>query len=104
MSKSKIAALGASAIALGATAYYFLGPEGEKHQRSAKKWMVDAKKKIIQEVKKGEHMSESMYGNIVDNMVMPYMKKGAATAKEIGVFAQDLKRDWKHIVKAAQGN
>lgn len=102
MSKKGIAALGVGAAAIGGAAYYFLGPKGEKHQKSAKKWTMDAKKKIAQKLEKAKDMTESIYEDIVDDVVKPYAKKGAATAKEVGVFAETLKKDWKHVVTAVK--
>ncbi len=99
----KAAAIGASAIALGATIYYFLGPKAEQHQKSAKKWTVDAKKKIIKEISKSKDITESVYGNIVDNVVKPYISEGA-TAGEVVAFAKALKKDWKHIISASKAS
>ncbi len=98
MSGGAVAAIGASAVALGATAYYFLGPKAKAHQKKAKKWTLDAKKKIIEEIQEGRDITEAVYGKIVDNVVEPYMKK-SADAAEVMKFAQALKKDWKHIVK-----
>jgi hypothetical protein len=102
MSKSKMVAVGA---ALGGAAYYFLGPKGKHHQKSAKKWTLDAKKKIEKEItgklKKAKSMSESLYENIVDEVVEPYVVKGA-TSKEVGAFTNALKKDWKNIVQASK--
>lgn len=102
MSRGKMATLGATVAAVAATGYYFWGPKGKEHQQSAKKWTTDAKKKIVQKLKQGKNISESMYQNIVDDVVKPYAAKGAATAKEVGAFASTLKKDWKHIVAAAK--
>ncbi|HEY4503419.1 MAG TPA: hypothetical protein VJC14_03245 [Candidatus Paceibacterota bacterium] len=96
ISGGKIMALGASAAALGSAAYYFLGPEGRKHQKSAKKWTVEASKKISGELRKAKNLSESLYSNIIDDVVKPYVSRGA-TATEIAAFTKALKKDWKHI-------
>lgn len=100
---SKIVSLGAGAIALGAAAYYFLGPKGKKHQDSAKKWTTDAKKKIINEIKRSKVMSKAIYNQIVDSALMPYIEK-SATATEVRALAQALKKDWGHISKVAKNS
>jgi hypothetical protein len=100
-SLGKSMAMRASALAIGATAYYFLGPESKKHQESAKKWTMEAKRKLIKEIEKGKEMTEAMYGDVVDNIVKPYIT-GGATAVEVSAFAKALKQDWKHISKASK--
>ena len=103
ISGKTIAAIGASAAALGATAYYFWGPKGKQHLKSAKKWTVEAKKQIIKEIKKGKEITKAAYDDIVDTVVNPYVKKGATRA-EVQAMVKALKEDWKHIVKASKSS
>lgn len=102
-SLGKIIGLSAGAVALGATAYYFLGPKGKRHQKSAKQWVVEAKKKVIKEIEKGKEMTESIYGKIVDDILRPYVAKGAI-AEEVSALSKALKKDWKNIVRASKEN
>jgi polyhydroxyalkanoate synthesis regulator phasin len=96
-SGGKIVAIGATAAALAGAAYYFLGPKGRKHQRSAKKWTKEASTKVAQKAKQVKNLTESTYVNIVDGVVKPYIAQGAAVKKEADAFARELKSDWKHI-------
>ncbi len=102
MSGGKMVAVGAAAAALGSAAYYFLGPKGKQHQRSAKKWTKEAASQIAEKAQKAKNLSESVYANIVDGVVMPYVAEGVALKREAQSFTRGLKSDWKHIKNAAQ--
>jgi gas vesicle protein len=104
MSKGKMLGIGAGAAALGAAAYYFLGPDGKKHQKSAKKWMADVQEKIIKKLENTKEVTEYVYEDIVNDIVKPYMARGVATAKEVEIFTKDLKKNWKNVVAAARKN
>lgn len=91
----KAAAISVGTVALGAAAYYFLGPKGKENRKSAAKWMDNAKKKVVQKIEVAKEITEDTYKNIVDDVIAPYIKKGTLEAKEIQAFAQSLKRDWK---------
>ena len=107
MSGGTMVALGATAAAIGSAAYYFLGPKGKKHQRSAKQWTKEASTKISQKLKQAKNLSEETYVNIIDGVVKPYVAQGAAVKKEADAFARALKSDWKYVkeiaVKKLQG-
>ncbi len=102
MSGGKVMAIGATAAAIGGAAYYFLGPKGKQHQRSAKKWTKDAASQIAEKAQKAKNLSESVYANIVDGVVMPYVAEGVALKREAQSFSRALKSDWKHIKSSAQ--
>lgn len=101
MSGGSMVALGATAAALAGAAYYLLGPKGKQHQKSAKKWTLDAKKQITAKVKKTKNLSEAAYKKIIDDVAKVYEKKGAAI-KEVKAFTGGLKKEWKTIVKIAK--
>ena len=46
----KLAVLGASIAGAAATAYFFLGPKGKKHQREAKAWAIKMKGDVVRSV------------------------------------------------------
>src|SRR3989338_3929209 len=85
-------------VALGAAAYYFLGPKGKEHQQSAQKWLVEAKKKIIKKIEKEKIVTKEAYEKIVDNVLHSYEVAGISLA-EVVKSAKSLKDDWKHIAK-----
>ena len=97
MSAGKVAAVGAGVAALGAAAYYFLGPNGKKNQKAMKGWMMEAKTKIVKNIEKAKQMTEPMYKMMIDEVVAPYMKKNAGNVKEIKAFADSVKKQWKNV-------
>lgn len=52
MSTGKKAAIGAGIAAIGAGAYYLLGPNAKAHQKKTKVLLAKVKKEVQQEVKK----------------------------------------------------
>lgn len=103
MSSGKKAAIGAGVVALsavGAGAYYFLGPDGKKNQKKALALVGKMKKEVISEVKKAKKLSGPVYGKAVDMVSKNYAKQYKAHAKDIKAIASKLKSEWKGIEKA----
>ena len=46
----KIAAAGAGIVALSAAAYLIFGPEGKKHRKDLKSWMVKMKAEVMEKM------------------------------------------------------
>jgi uncharacterized protein (UPF0264 family) len=104
VSKGQVVAVGATVAAVAGAAYYFFGPQGKKHQKEAKEWTRSAKDRIVKEIKRAKVISESVYGDIVDDVIEPYLAKGVAAKEEVQAFAKALKKDWSNIVKIAKQN
>ena len=98
----KMLALGASVAALGAATYYFFGPEGKKHQKNFQGWMIKMKADIIEKIEDAGEVTEPIYDKIVDEVAMAYSKTGKISKEDIMPYADILKRQWKHIVKATK--
>jgi len=94
-STSTKAALGASVVAVGAGAYYFLGPKGKEHRGNAKVWMVEMEKDIEKKAGTIKKLSRPLYHEAVDALAKTYGKKYKAYTKEINAFAKNLKGEWK---------
>lgn len=105
ISKSKKVAIGGAVVALsaiGAGAYYLLGPDGKKNQKKALALVGKMKKEIISEVKKAKKLSVPAYNKAVDMVSKNYAKKYKAHEKDIKIIASKLKSEWKDIQKVAQ--
>ncbi|MEI8103491.1 MAG: hypothetical protein WCG84_01135 [Candidatus Moraniibacteriota bacterium] len=98
----KVVALSAGVAALGAATYYFFGPEGKKHQKNFKSWMLKMKADIVEKIEEAEEVTESLYHKIIDEIAVGYIKAGKASKEEVAVYADALKKQWKHISKAAK--
>jgi gas vesicle protein len=80
MSTGKKVAIGATVAAVGAAAYYFLGPKGKQNQKKAKDWAVKMEKNIESKVK-------------------PMIKKGKKTLKVVKKEVSDMKKMAKSMTK-----
>jgi hypothetical protein len=98
-SASTIAALGAGAVAIAASSYYFFGPLGKIHRKKAAGWMIKMKGEIIERIEEGGDMSEKIYHSIIDSVLASYISAGKIAAPELRAFADILKSQWKYIVK-----
>lgn len=98
----KLAAIGVGLAGLAATAYFFLGPKGRKHQKHLKSWAIKMKGDIIEKLETAQEISEPVYHKIIDSVAAKYEKGSKASQKEIKEIAQDLKKHWKTICKSAQ--
>lgn len=97
ISTGAMVAIGASVAALGAASYYFFGPEGKKHQKNFKSWMVKMKADIVDKLQNAGEVTEAAYHKIVDSAAKMYEKTGKATKEEVAMYAEMLKKQWKHI-------
>jgi len=93
----KLAVVGASLAGLAATAYFFLGPKGKKHQRHAKAWAVKMKGDVMEKLEMAKEVSEPVYQQIIDSVAVEYKKGKKASQVEIDEMAKDLKKHWKTI-------
>lgn len=97
ISAGKVIAIGAGVAALGAGAYYFLGPNGKKNQQKAKVWMTKMEKEIGSKMKKIKSATEPIYHKTVDALTETYSKQYKEHAPEIKAFAKQLKSNWKKV-------
>ncbi len=96
----KMVAIG-GALALAATSYYLFGPEGKRHRKQAKGWMIKAKGEIIEKLEEAKEMSEPIYHSIVDSVIANYTNRNSLTKEELMEFADRIKGQWKQISKGA---
>ena len=98
MSTGGMVAIGASVAALAAASYYFFGPEGQKHRKTAKGWMLKMKAEIVEKMENAKEMTQSTYDTIVDTVAKKYQKN-----PEIGMMVDMLKKQWKGISNSSTG-
>ena len=90
-------AVGAGIAAVGAGAYYLLGPKGKAHQKKATILMAKIKKEVQSEVKKAKKATAPLYHKAVDIVSENYAKQYKMHEKDIKAFAKKLKAEWKKI-------
>ena len=99
MSGGKMVAMGATAAALGAGAYYLFGPNNKKHQQKARALMVKMKREISMGIRKAKVVGTPVYYKAVDAISANYAKQYKMHAGEIKAFAEKLKSEWKGVNK-----
>lgn len=97
ISVGKVAAISAGVAVIGAGAYYFLGPKGEKHQKEGKKLLVEMKIGVRSGLSKVKSITKPIYYKMVDAVVRTYNKKYKEHKSEINVYAKKLKEEWKNL-------
>ncbi|MFA5751166.1 MAG: hypothetical protein WCX79_03970 [Candidatus Paceibacterota bacterium] len=95
----KITAIGAGMALAGAGAYYFLGPDGKKHQKEAVKWSLKMQKEAEKKIKEIKNVSEPVYNEVVDTLKKIYQEKYINNKSEIDEWANKLKKEWKKAEK-----
>lgn len=95
MSGGKTIAIGAGVAALGAGAYYLLGPNAKAHQKKASTLMAKIKKEVTSEIKKVKKLTVPLYHKAVDTISENYSKEYKAYEKDIKAFAKKLKGEQK---------
>jgi hypothetical protein len=99
ISTSAMVAIGAGAVALATSTYYFFGPLGKIHRKTAGGWMIKMKGEIIEKIEEAGMMTEETYQNIIDTVLASYIATGKVATPELQTFADNLKGQWKHILK-----
>jgi uncharacterized phage protein gp47/JayE len=97
----KLAVLGASLAGVAATAYFFFGPKGKKHQQHVKAWAIKMKGDVVEKLEKAKEITEPIYHEIIDSVSKDYATGKKATKTEIDAIATDLKKHWSTISKLA---
>ncbi len=96
--------MGAGLAALAAGAYFFLGPQGKKHQKNMKGWMVRMKGEVLEKIEDAKEITEPMYNEIVDTVAKANQVAGKIPQAEIAALAMDLKRQWRTLNRSMMGN
>lgn len=93
----KAVAIGAGVAILSGAAYLLFGPEGKKHRKDLKSWMIKMKAEVMEKMEKAKDLSAETYEDIVHTVAAKYktMKHvdGALLAQEVAA----LKKNWKSM-------
>lgn len=93
----KLVAAGVGIAAAAATAYFFFGPDGKKHQKHAKAWAIKMKGEIVEKLEQAKEVSEPIYHKIIDSVAAEYTKAMKGDHQEVNDLATDLKKHWKTL-------
>jgi hypothetical protein len=101
MNSGEMALVGAGIAAVAAGAYFFFGPDGKKHQKKMRGWMVRMKGDVLERLEEAQEVSEPIYHEIVDTVAKTYEVAGKIPHEEILGLASDLKKQWRTIKRTA---
>jgi len=99
------AGLAALAVAAVAGTYFFMSKEGTKNRKKVKGWMLKAKGEVLEKIEKLEgykEVDEEKYQAVVDTVMKKYKNLKSVNSKEAVTLANDLKKQWREIVKDAK--
>jgi len=94
--------IGVGIAAATAAAYLLFGPEGKKNRKTISGWSVKMKGEIIEKFEKAKEITEPIYHEIVDEVSKKYSKLKNVDKEELEAVVEDLKSNWKKIVKDAK--
>lgn len=94
MSKTKMAVAAAGMAAVGAGAYYLMGPKGKAHQKKAKALMAKIEKEAKVKLKQAKAVAKPAYDKTVDVLADNYSKEYKAYESDIKALAKRLKGEW----------
>lgn len=101
-SKSHTGVIAGITAALSAGAVYFYGPEGDKHRRKFRGWILKTKGDVLERLEKAENVTKEKYEKIVDAAVEKFAEEKAKKQAEIEDLRQELKGHWEDIKQQAQ--
>jgi gas vesicle protein len=99
-SKANLIGIGVGIAALAAGAYFFFGPDGKKHQKKMRGWMVRMKGEILEKLEAAQEVSEPIYHKIVDTVAAAQALSGQVSKEEIDELAGELKKKWRVISRS----
>lgn len=102
MSKAKIAVVGAGLAAVGAGAYYLMGPKGKTHQKKAKALMAKIEKEAKSKIKLAKAMAKPAYDKSIDLLADTYSKEYKLYESDIKALAKRLKGEWKNAKRVVK--
>ncbi|HQB18562.1 MAG TPA: hypothetical protein PL092_01285, partial [Candidatus Pacearchaeota archaeon] len=94
--------IGVGIAAATAAAYLLFGPEGKKNRKAISSLSVKIKGDIIEKFEKVKEITEPIYYEIVDEISKKYSKLKNVDKDELEAVINDLKSNWKEIVKDAK--
>lgn len=103
MDNKEMAAVGAGIAAIAAGAYFFFGPDGNKHQKKMRGWMVKMKGDVLEKLEDARDVTEPIYNDIVDSVARTQAVAGKIPKTEIMALAMDLKKQWRTISRSVKG-
>ena len=103
---SKKIGLGASIVALTATAiiYLLVGPQGKKNRKILKSWVIKMKGDIVEKLENAKEITQPIFNKIVDEVARKYEKVKNISPTDLTEAVKQIKAQWKSLTKESQDN
>ncbi len=90
--------IGGSVIALSAAGYLLFGPEGKKHRRDFKSWMIRMRADVLKKMEEAKDLTAPAYQSIVSDVEKQYRTLKNVGSQELAREAAILRKNW-HAAK-----
>lgn len=95
----KAVAVTAGIAALSAAAYVLFGPDGKKNRKMIRSWAVKMKGEVIEKLENAKEVTEPVYHDIINKVSEKYGKLKNVDQAELMAAAEDLRKQWKHMMR-----
>jgi len=102
-SVGRAVAVGAGVIALGTAAYLLFGPEGKKHRKDLKSWMIKMKAEVMEKMEKAKELTSETYEKILADVEAKYKAMKNVSADDLAKEVAELKKNWRAMAKDIKG-
>lgn len=92
-------AIGVGALAAGALGYFLAGPNGKKHRKDVKSWMVKFQGDLMEKLEDAKEVTAPMYAQIVDEVGLRYKGLKNIDPVELANEIALLKKRWDSLAK-----
>lgn len=96
-------AVGAGMAALSAAAFLLFGPEGKKHRKDLKSWMVKMKADVMEKMEEAGELTGPAYEAILAEVQNKYKALKNVDAADLEKEVAELKKNWRAMAKMAKG-
>ena len=96
-------AIGAGMAGLAGAAYLLFGPEGKKHQKNLKSWMLKMKAEALEKMENIQELSAPVYEGIVKELEDKYKMMKNVDAKDLANEVASLKKNYRSMMKTVKG-
>ncbi len=92
-------AIGASVAGLAGAAYLLFGPEGKKHQKDLKSWMLKMKAEALEKMENLKELSAPVYEDLVSKLEAKYKTMKNVDAEDLEKEIAKLKKNYRAMMK-----
>lgn len=92
-------AVGAGVAVLSGAAYLLFGPEGKKHRKDLKSWMIKMKADVMEKMEEAKELTGPAYEAVVAEVANKYKALKHISPADIEKEVAELKKNWRGMMK-----